>query len=96
MSPQRVTVVVAPAEKATARLVSGRFDFVYADPPYAFPPPHLTFGNLRERGLVDASSTLVYEHRDGSDPFAAPGFTTVRDARYGEVMLQFVRTVEFR
>jgi 16S rRNA (guanine966-N2)-methyltransferase len=87
---RRVTVVIAPAEKAAARL-KARFDFVYADPPYALPPPHLTFGFLRERGLVDASSTLVYEHRDGADSFAAPGFTTVRDARYGEVRLQFLR-----
>jgi len=86
----RATVVIAPAEKAATRLTA-RFDFVYADPPYALPPPHLTFGRLRERGLVDASSLLVYEHRDGADAFAAPGFTTVRDARYGEVRLQFLR-----
>ena len=91
---KRTTVVIAPAEKATTRLTT-RFDFVYADPPYALPPPHLTFGNLRERRLVDASTTLVYEHRDNADPFGSPGFTTVRDARYGEVMLQFLRTVEF-
>jgi 16S rRNA (guanine966-N2)-methyltransferase len=91
---KRTTVIVAPAEKATTRF-STRFDFVYADPPYALPPPHLTFGNLRERQLVDAATTLVYERRDKSDPFAGPGFTTVRDARYGEVMLQFLQTVEF-
>jgi len=91
---KRTTVVVAPAEKATTRFGT-RFDFVYADPPYALPPPHLTFGNLRERRLVDASSTLVYEHREGADAFTSPGFTTVRDARYGEVMLQFLQTVEF-
>lgn len=90
---KRTTVIVAPAEKATTRL-SGRFDFVYADPPYALPPPHLTFGNLRERRLVDAATTLVYEHGERADLFCSPGFTTVRDARYGEVMLQFLRTVE--
>jgi 16S rRNA (guanine966-N2)-methyltransferase len=90
---KRTTVVIAPAEKATTRL-SGRFDFVYADPPYASPPPHLTFGNLRARRLVDASTTLVYEHGERGDAFHSPGFTTVRDARYGEVMLQFLRTVE--
>jgi 16S rRNA (guanine966-N2)-methyltransferase len=87
---KRATVVCAPAEKAATRL-AGHFDVVYADPPYALPPPHLTFATLRERGLVDASTTLVYEHREGAPPFARPGFTTVRDARYGEVMLQFVR-----
>jgi len=89
----RLRVVCAPAEKAV-RGVSGRFDFVYADPPYEFPPPHLTFATLLGRRAVDGSTILVYERRDGSEPFALPGFTTVRDARYGEVMLQFLRTVE--
>jgi 16S rRNA (guanine966-N2)-methyltransferase len=86
----RANVVCAPAEKVAQRL-AGRFDFVYADPPYALPPPHLTFGNLRSRGAIDASTLLVYEHREGAAPFASPGFTTVREARYGEVMLQFLR-----
>ncbi len=87
---KRVTVLCAPAEKAVQRL-AGRFDFVYADPPYALPPPHLTFGTLRSRKAVDHRTTIVYEHREGSDPFASPGFTTLRDARYGEVLLQFLR-----
>lgn len=90
---RRVSVVCAPAEKAVTRL-AGRFDFVYADPPYALPPPHLTFGTLLRRGAVDASTTLVYERREGAEPFALPGFATVRDARYGEVMLQFLRVAE--
>jgi len=85
-----VSVVVAPAETAAKR-VPGRFDFVYADPPYAVPPPHLTFGLLRSRGAIDAESILVYEHRDGGPPFASPGFTTVREARYGETVLQFLK-----
>jgi 16S rRNA (guanine966-N2)-methyltransferase len=87
---RRATVVCSPAEKAVQR-VSGRFDLVYADPPYALPPPHLTFGTLRTRGAVDAATTIVYEHREGGEPFASPGFTTLRDARYGEVLLQFLR-----
>ncbi len=86
----RVTVLLSPAEKAAGRL-AGRFDFVYADPPYALPPPHLTFSTLRMRGCVDASSTLVYERREGAPAFAGPGFQTVRESRYGEVMLQFLR-----
>ncbi len=85
-----VSVVCAPAEKVALRL-SGRFDFVYADPPYALPPPHLTFGNLRSRKIVDAQTTLVYEHREGAPDFASPGFTTLRTANYGEVVLQFLR-----
>ena len=90
---RRATVVCAPAEKAVTTL-AGRFDIVYADPPYAHPPPHLTFATLRARKTIDAGTTLVYERREGSEPFAQPGFTTVRDARYGEVMLQFLRIAE--
>lgn len=86
---KRATIVCAPAEKAAQRL-AGRFDFVYADPPYALPPPHLTFGALRARGAIDAATILVYERRESASPFASPGFTTVRESRYGEVMLQFL------
>jgi 16S rRNA (guanine966-N2)-methyltransferase len=87
---RRATVVCSPAERAVARL-AGRFDFVYADPPYALPPPHLTFGTLRERRAIDERSTVVYERRENAPAFASPGFTTVRAARYGEVLLQFLR-----
>ena len=89
---RRTTVLCAPAEKAATRL-TGRFDLVYADPPYAAPPPRLTFSTLLQRKAVDAASTLVYERRESGEPFSLPGFTTVRDARYGEVMLQFLRVV---
>jgi len=65
---RRSSVICAPAEKAATRL-AGHFDFVYADPPYALPPPHLTFGTLRSRRTIDASTTLVYERREGSEPF---------------------------
>ncbi len=90
---KRTLVVCAPAEKAVTRL-TGRFDFVYADPPYALPPPHLTFGTLRDRRAIDASTTVVYEHRDNAPAFMSPGFATVRDARYGDVSLQFLRVAD--
>ncbi len=86
---QSVGVMIAPAETAAKR-VAGRFDLVYADPPYAAPPPHLTFGLLRSRGAIDAASLLVYERREGGPAFASPGFATVREARYGETVLQFL------
>ena len=87
---KRVTVLCAPAEKIAMRL-TGRFDFVYADPPYALPPPHLTLGNLRARKIIDARTTIVYEHREGEPAFESPGFTTLRTAQYGEVVLQFLQ-----
>lgn len=87
---KRANVICAPAERVVTRL-SGRFDFVYADPPYALPPPHLTFSNLRMHGALDARTLLVYEHRDDASAFEGPGFETTRSERYGEVALQFVR-----
>jgi 16S rRNA (guanine966-N2)-methyltransferase len=86
----RISVMLTPAEKAAQRL-SGRFDFVYADPPYALPPPHLTFSSLRARGSIDAATLLVYERRDKAPAFASPGFSTLREARYGETVLQFLK-----
>jgi 16S rRNA (guanine966-N2)-methyltransferase len=85
----RATVVCAPVEKAAQRL-TGRFDLVYADPPYALPPPHLTLSTLRTRGAIDAASAIVYERREGAPAFAAPGFATSREARYGDTVLQFI------
>ncbi len=86
---ERMAVVCAPAERASER-VSGRFDIVYADPPYALAPPFAVFAALRERGALDARSVLVYEHRTDAPPLAGPGFATLREARYGEVTLQFL------
>lgn len=87
---KKISVVCAPAETAAKR-VGGHFGFVYADPPYAAPPPHLTFGTLRSRGAIDPETIIVYEHRDTSPSFGSPGFTTTREARYGETVLQFLK-----
>jgi len=92
---KRATILCAPADTAVKRL-SGRFDFVYADPPYALPPPLLTFGHLLERGAIDASTIVVYERRENAPAFERPGFSTVREQRYGEVMLQFLRVGDAR
>jgi 16S rRNA (guanine966-N2)-methyltransferase len=90
---ERAQVLTMDAARA-ADLVDGRFDFVYADPPYAMPAPEGVFTTLRERGSVDSGSTIVYERRSkGSAAFAAPGFATQREERYGEVLLQFVQAL---
>jgi 16S rRNA (guanine966-N2)-methyltransferase len=85
----RSAIVCAPVEKAAQRL-TGRFDIVYADPPYALPPPHLTLATLRTRGTIDAGTAIVYERRDGAPGFAMPGFVTTREAHYGDTVLQFI------
>jgi 16S rRNA (guanine966-N2)-methyltransferase len=85
----RVRVICAPAERAVARL-TGRFDVVYADPPYVQAPPLSIFSALRERGAIDAASTLIYEHRTNSPSLTGPGLRSVRETHYGEVTLQFL------
>jgi 16S rRNA (guanine(966)-N(2))-methyltransferase RsmD len=86
---ERIRVVCAAAERAAERL-SGRFGIVYADPPYALPPPHAAFAALLERGALEANALLVYEHRTDAPAFSGAGFVSTREARYGEVTLQFL------
>jgi 16S rRNA (guanine966-N2)-methyltransferase len=88
---ERTRVLALDAARAAA-VVDGRFDFVYADPPYAAPPPVAVFETLRARRAVDADTLLVYERRSKrSTPLNAEGFETEREERYGEVLLQFLR-----
>jgi 16S rRNA (guanine966-N2)-methyltransferase len=86
----RSDVVALPAERA-AKLVDGRFDLVFADPPYAQPFPIGAFRTLRERASIDADSLIVYEHSARAEAPHIDGFTIERTARYGEVALAFVR-----
>jgi 16S rRNA (guanine966-N2)-methyltransferase len=89
----RVHVVCARAQRA-AQALDGRYDFVYADPPFASAPPVDVFEALRKRATVDARTLVVYERRAGAPTVAFAGFTNEREARYGEVALQFMRIDE--
>jgi 16S rRNA (guanine966-N2)-methyltransferase len=86
----RATVVGMPAERAASAL-DGRYDVVFADPPYAQPYPARTFAALRERGAVDPDSVIVYEHSARVAPPRDPHFRLEREATYGEVALAFLR-----
>jgi 16S rRNA (guanine966-N2)-methyltransferase len=92
---ERAAVVNAPAERA-ARVVEGRYDLVFADPPYAQPYPAAAFAALRERGAIDPQTTVVYEHAGRENPPQDPQMTLERSARYGDVALAFLRPVEER
>jgi 16S rRNA (guanine966-N2)-methyltransferase len=87
---ERSDVIALPAERA-AKVVAGRFDVVFADPPYAQPFPLAAFRTLQERASIDAESLIVYEHSARIDAPQFAGFTVERTARYGEVALAFVR-----
>jgi 16S rRNA (guanine966-N2)-methyltransferase len=86
----RTTVIATTAERA-ARVADGRFDLVFADPPYAQPFPAGAFATLRARGAIDPATTIVYEHSARSPSPHDPGFRLERSAVYGEVALAFLR-----
>jgi 16S rRNA (guanine966-N2)-methyltransferase len=84
------TTVLAMASDRAARMVEGRYDLVFADPPYAQAYPAATFATLRERGAIDERSLVVYEHSSRQAAPADPGFHLEREASYGEVSLAFL------
>jgi len=86
----RARVVTARAERAVERL-EGRFDVVFADPPYAQGVPPRVFSRLHERGLVDERSLVVYEHSSRTQAGAPTGYAIERREAYGEVALTFLR-----
>ena len=88
---ERATVLALPAERA-ARTLDGRYDIVFADPPYAQPYPAETFGDLRRRGAIGPESVIVYEHSARSSAPDDPAFRCERTARYGAVALSFLRS----
>jgi 16S rRNA (guanine966-N2)-methyltransferase len=86
----RVTVIGGRAERIAGRL-AGRYDIVFADPPYALPFPAAAFAGLRARGAVDAQTLIVYEHSSAVEAPRDPQFELVRTARYGGVALAFLK-----
>jgi 16S rRNA (guanine966-N2)-methyltransferase len=89
----RVEVIAAAAERAVCA-VTGRYDLVFADPPYGAPYPGATLSTLRERRAIDASTTVVYEHSAHEAAPADPAMRVERTERYGEVALAFLRPLE--
>jgi 16S rRNA (guanine(966)-N(2))-methyltransferase RsmD len=85
-----VDVIAAPAERAVGA-VDGRYDLVFADPPYAHPYPRAMLGALRERRAIDVETTVVYEHSSHEAAPADPAMRVERTERYGEVSLAFLR-----
>jgi 16S rRNA (guanine966-N2)-methyltransferase len=90
---EHVEVIAAPAERAV-RAVGGRYDLVFADPPYADPYPGAALGTLRERRAIDAETTVVYEHSPREPAPSDPAMRIDRTERYGDVVLEFMRPVE--
>jgi 16S rRNA (guanine966-N2)-methyltransferase len=88
-----VEVIAAPAERAASAL-TGRYDLVFADPPYAHDYPAKTFATLRARRTIDPATTVVYEHSSRETAPPDPAMRVDRTERYGEVALAFMRPLE--
>ena len=87
---ERVEVIAAPVERAV-HAVAGRFDLVFADPPYAQPYPRAALEVLRRRRAIDERTTVVYEHSSREPAPGDPAMELARTERYGEVALAFLR-----
>jgi 16S rRNA (guanine966-N2)-methyltransferase len=85
----RAQVVALPAERAV-RLLTGRYDVVFADPPYAQGMPDAVLADLAAAGRIDPQTILVYEHPGRAEPPAAKGLRVTRTERYGDVALSFL------
>ncbi|MBV8354349.1 MAG: 16S rRNA (guanine(966)-N(2))-methyltransferase RsmD, partial [Candidatus Eremiobacteraeota bacterium] len=85
----RCEILATTAERAVGRL-SQPYDLVFVDPPYAVGFPGEPLAALRERGLLGEGALVVFEHSARRSP-ATPGFRAVREERYGEVALAFLR-----
>lgn len=81
-------VVVGPAERVVPRL-QGRYDLVFADPPYATPLAPSLLSDLAGR-----ASLIIYEHSGKAPAAPHPRFSVKREAKYGAVALTFLEPCE--
>lgn len=86
----RAEVVAMPADRA-ARVRNGRYDIVFADPPYAQGFPDAVFTRLVEGGCIDGETLVVYEHPGRAQPPRSERLRATRTERYGDVALTFMR-----
>lgn len=89
---KKLTVVAAPVDRALYRL-EGKFDIVFADPPYAAELPLKMFELLRERDLLAPGATVIFEHSARTILPQIPGYRSTREEVYGDVALAFFTPV---
>lgn len=87
---QRATILCGDAARIASR-IDGRFDVVFADPPFAQSAPCDVFDRLHERGCIDDRTLIVYERRSSAPPMQCPQWRTERTVQYGAVALEFAR-----
>lgn len=85
---KKLTVLAAPVDRALYRL-EGKFDLVFADPPYSSPLPMQMFSLLRERELLKPDGLVILEHSARTILPEIPGYRSTREEVYGDVALAF-------
>lgn len=85
--------VVAERVERWAATSTGRFDLVFADPPYALPAVELAevLGLVAQRLLAPSALVVVERGRRGSDWEWPAGLVGLRERRYGEAVLWYGR-----
>jgi len=87
----RSTLVRDEVARALPRL-SGPFDLVFSDPPYALRAAQETLEALARLGLVAPQGRVVLERdRREPSPSAPDGFELVAERRYGDTAVLLVR-----
>ncbi|MGN6162096.1 MAG: 16S rRNA (guanine(966)-N(2))-methyltransferase RsmD [Marmoricola sp.] len=89
-----LTVIAKPVERVVAEPARTRFDVVFADPPYPLSEDDLstTLLGLDGNGWVGPGSEVVIERSVRSpEPRYPAGWETLRERRYGETVLWYVR-----
>jgi len=87
----RAAFALADAERWAASAGRGRrFDFAYADPPYALGAERRFSGllaSLAGGDVVRSGGYFAAEMKSRQDPDEAPGWTLCRDRRYGQTRI---------
>lgn len=89
-----LSVIGRPVERVVAEPARIPFDVVFADPPYPLSEDELaeTLAGLDSNGWVTAGSLVVIERSARSpEPTYPAGWETLRERRYGETVLWYVR-----
>jgi 16S rRNA (guanine966-N2)-methyltransferase len=92
-------VIIDRAERVLARgpgasTSGGRYDVVFADPPYAQPDEQVSgvLAALADRGWLAPGALVIVERATRSGPVSWPaGFTADRARRYGEATFWYAR-----
>ena len=89
-----LTVIARPVERVTAAPAPEAFDVVFADPPYPLSEDDLarTLRDLDTHGWVTSGSLVIIERSVRSpEPTYPAGWEALRERRYGETVLWYVR-----